>query len=76
VYVVAFQIGIGGGAFVGERFVRAGQLGWLPVLAAGTALVAGLLVIVSRRAFPNRLADADHQPATTSRAEPDRARAR
>ena len=76
VYVVAFQIGIGGGAFVGERFVRAGQLGWLPVLAAGTALVAGLLVIVSRQAFPNRLADADHQPATTSRAEPDRARAR
>ena len=76
VYVVAFQIGIGGGAFVGERFVRAGQLGWLPVLAAGTALIAGLLVIVSRQAFPNRLADADHQPATTSRAEPDRARAR
>jgi predicted MFS family arabinose efflux permease len=31
VYVVAFQVGIGGGAFIGERFVSAGMLGsWPP----------------------------------------------
>ncbi|HEV7963840.1 MAG TPA: MFS transporter [Actinoplanes sp.] len=63
VYVVAFQIGIGGGAFVGERFVRAGQLGWLPVLAAAFALVACLLVVGSREAFPRRLEDADYHRA-------------
>jgi predicted MFS family arabinose efflux permease len=62
-YVVAFQIGIGGGAFVGERFVRAGQLGWLPVLAAAFALVACLLVVASRQAFPKRLEDADYHRA-------------
>jgi predicted MFS family arabinose efflux permease len=60
VYVVAFQIGIGGGAFVGERFVGAGQLGWLPVLTAAFALVACLLVVGSRQAFPRRLEDADY----------------
>jgi predicted MFS family arabinose efflux permease len=63
VYVVAFQIGIGGGAFVGERFVRAGQLGWLPVLAAVFALVACLLVAGSRQVFPSRLEDADYHRA-------------
>ncbi|MGX6603654.1 MFS transporter [Micromonosporaceae bacterium Da 78-11] len=60
VYVVAFQIGIGGGAFVGERFVRAGHLGMLPVLAAVLALIACLLVAVARDVFPTHLNEADH----------------
>jgi predicted MFS family arabinose efflux permease len=56
VYVVAFQIGIGGGALVGEQFVRGGHLGTVPVLAAVLALGAGVITLVARRAFP-------HQPA-------------
>jgi predicted MFS family arabinose efflux permease len=63
VYVVAFQIGIGGGAFVGERFVRAGHLGVLPILAAALAFVACVLVIAARRVFPVRLDEQDHDPA-------------
>jgi predicted MFS family arabinose efflux permease len=62
-YVVAFQIGIGGGAFVGERFVSAGRLGWLPLLAAGLALIAGVMVFFSRTAFPRHIADADYHEA-------------
>jgi predicted MFS family arabinose efflux permease len=60
-YVVAFQIGIGGGAFGGERFVRSGHLGALPLIAAGLALIAAALVIGARRVFPARLDDADHR---------------
>jgi predicted MFS family arabinose efflux permease len=56
VYVVAFQIGIGGGALVGARFVDLGRLGTLPVLGAALALISGLIVIAARRAFPLRLA--------------------
>jgi predicted MFS family arabinose efflux permease len=52
VYVVAFQIGIGGGAFLGERFVRAGLLGALPALAAAFALIAGVIVLAARQTFP------------------------
>jgi predicted MFS family arabinose efflux permease len=52
VYVVAFQIGIGAGALVGERLVSAGLLPALPVIAAVLTLTAGLLVTVQRRAFP------------------------
>jgi predicted MFS family arabinose efflux permease len=55
VYVVAFQVGIGGGALLGERFVRAGLLGWLPVLAALLTLVTVLTVLASRRTFPARV---------------------
>ncbi|MFF5295500.1 MFS transporter [Paractinoplanes globisporus] len=58
VYVVAFQIGIGGGAFVGERFASAGRLGALPLLAAGLALVALAVVVSARSVFPARLDDA------------------
>ena len=54
VYVVAFQIGIGGGAFVGERFVRAGHLVALPVTAAVLILASGLIVFASRDAFPRK----------------------
>jgi predicted MFS family arabinose efflux permease len=53
-YVVAFQIGIGGGALAGSLLVNAGELAVLPV--AGLALAATGLVVVLRspRAFPAR----------------------
>jgi predicted MFS family arabinose efflux permease len=63
VYVVAFQIGIGGGAFLGERFVQAGRVGALPVLTAVLALVACLAVLAARRIFPARLSEDDHHRA-------------
>ncbi|GLY08075.1 MFS transporter [Actinoplanes sp. NBRC 101535] len=63
VYVVAFQIGIGGGAFIGERLVSAQRLGTLPLLAAGLALVATLLVVFSPAVFPHRISAEDHHRA-------------
>ncbi|MEV6297793.1 MFS transporter [Actinoplanes sp. NPDC051861] len=60
VYVVAFQIGIGGGAFVGEQFVSAGHLGVLPLLAAGMALLATIVVVLSPAVFPARISKEDH----------------
>ena len=55
VYVVAFQIGIGGGALVGDLLVSGGLLGPLPVVGAFTAALALLLVLTAPRAFPNRV---------------------
>lgn len=63
VYVVAFQIGIGGGALLGERFVSAGRLGWLPALAAVLTVVAALTVLAARRAFPVRVPAPAPEPA-------------
>lgn len=63
VYVVSFQIGIGGGALAGERLVSAGLLGALPLLAAGLAVMALILVASARHVFPARLDDADHHRA-------------
>ncbi|BCY15273.1 MFS transporter [Actinoplanes sp. L3-i22] len=60
VYVVAFQIGIGGGAFVGERFVTAGALGALPLIAGLFAVFAAILVATSRSVFPFRISADDH----------------
>ena len=54
VYVVAFQIGIGGGALLGERLVTAGSLDTLPPLAGGLAVVAAAVGLSARRAFPLR----------------------
>jgi predicted MFS family arabinose efflux permease len=54
VYVVAFQIGIGGGALLGERLYEAGHLDLLPVLPAVLAPLAGLAAVGARRAFPLR----------------------
>jgi len=62
-YVVAFQIGIGSGAFVGERFVRTGWLGWLPALTAALALAACVAVLFARQVFPARLTEEDHHRA-------------
>jgi predicted MFS family arabinose efflux permease len=56
-YVVAFQVGIGGGALLGERFVRAGLLGVLPALAAALALIAGVIVLAAPQTFPVRAPD-------------------
>ncbi|HET6479887.1 MAG TPA: MFS transporter, partial [Actinoplanes sp.] len=60
-YVVAFQIGIGGGAFLGERIVRTGHLGVLPLVAAALAVATIVLIAtVGRRVFPARLSEDDH----------------
>jgi predicted MFS family arabinose efflux permease len=63
VYVVAFQVGIGGGAFIGERFVTGGMLGVLPLLAAILAFVSCVLVAASRTVFPSRLSDDEYHRA-------------
>jgi predicted MFS family arabinose efflux permease len=70
VYVVAFQIGIGGGAFVGERVVTAGALGALPLLAALFAVAAGVLVWTSREVFPARITAEDHHRTSAEAAAP------
>ncbi len=54
VYVVAFQIGIGGGAFVGGLLVDAGDLDATTWLAAGSALLALLVGLAGRGLFPAR----------------------
>ena len=63
VYVVAFQIGIGGGALLGERLVTAGSLDTLPPLAAGLAVVAAAVGLSARRAFPLRAPAPEPVPA-------------
>ncbi|WP_239166713.1 MFS transporter [Actinoplanes italicus] len=63
VYVVAFQIGIGGGAFLGERLVSAGYLGTLPLLAGALALTASIITALSPAVFPRRITAEDHQRA-------------
>jgi predicted MFS family arabinose efflux permease len=53
-YVVAFQIGIGGGALAGSLLVNAGLLALLPLVAL-VMVAAGLLILLTaRRAFPAR----------------------
>jgi predicted MFS family arabinose efflux permease len=69
VYVVAFQIGIGGGALVGERFVSAGLLAVLPAIAAVLTLAAGVLVLRNRRAFPVRAEPVSVRPGVAERSE-------
>jgi predicted MFS family arabinose efflux permease len=63
VYVVAFQIGIGGGAFLGERLVTGGHLGVLPLLAGALALTASVVTALSPAVFPHRITAEDHQRA-------------
>jgi predicted MFS family arabinose efflux permease len=54
IYVVAFQIGIGGGALAGSVLVGAGQLMSLPVVAAVCFVLGTLFVAKAQRAFPTR----------------------
>jgi predicted MFS family arabinose efflux permease len=61
--LVAFQVGIGGGALLGERFVRAGLLGVLPALAAVLALLAGVIILIARQTFPVRAPAGEPVPA-------------
>lgn len=48
VYVVAFQVGIGTGALVGNRLVVAGRLADLPAVAAALAVLAAAIVLAGR----------------------------
>jgi predicted MFS family arabinose efflux permease len=54
VYVVAFQIGIGGGAFVGAGLVDGGRLDTVTWIGAGAALVGLVAGLGSRGLFPPR----------------------
>jgi predicted MFS family arabinose efflux permease len=51
-YVVAFQIGIGGGALAGSLLVNAGLLAVLPAVGLALALAGLLVLLTARRAFP------------------------
>ena len=53
-YVVAFQIGIGGGALAGSLLVDTGMLAGLCVIGAALAASGLLIVLTARRAFPSR----------------------
>ncbi len=53
-YVVAFQIGIGGGALAGSLLVDTGVLAGLCVIGAALAASGLLIVLTARRAFPPR----------------------
>jgi predicted MFS family arabinose efflux permease len=50
-YVVAFQIGIGGGALAGSVLVDGGHLRSLPVVGMALAAAGTLVIVASRRAF-------------------------
>jgi predicted MFS family arabinose efflux permease len=50
-YVVAFQIGIGGGALAGSVLVDGGHLASLPVVGMALAAAGTIVLIRSRRAF-------------------------
>jgi predicted MFS family arabinose efflux permease len=53
-YVVAFQIGIGGGALAGSLLVNAGLLSVLPLVAVALVAAGLVIVLAARRAFPAR----------------------
>jgi predicted MFS family arabinose efflux permease len=50
-YVVAFQIGIGGGSLAGAGLLSAGRLSTIPVLALALFLVGSLLAATARSTF-------------------------
>ncbi len=51
-YVVAFQIGIGGGALAGSMVVDAGGLAHLPLVGMAAAAAGSVVLLVARSAFP------------------------
>jgi predicted MFS family arabinose efflux permease len=51
-YVVAFQIGIGGGSLGGALLVDSGLLGDLPAIGAVLAAAGTIMLLTARRAFP------------------------
>jgi predicted MFS family arabinose efflux permease len=69
-YVVAFQIGIGGGALVGSVLVDGGRLAELPLVGMVFAAAGTVVLLAARRAFPRRAAGRDggrnapHPPVT------------
>ena len=66
VYVVAFQIGIGGGAFAGGMLVDAGDLDATTYVAATAALVALVVGLATRGLFPARHAGGRAEAAEPS----------
>jgi predicted MFS family arabinose efflux permease len=64
-YVVAFQIGIGGGALAGSLLVNAGLLAILPTFGLLLALAGLLVLLTARRAFPP--ASSARPPASSAR---------
>jgi predicted MFS family arabinose efflux permease len=52
-YVVAFQIGIGGGALAGSALVASGNLGSLPAVGMVLALAGTAVVFLAPQAFPS-----------------------
>jgi predicted MFS family arabinose efflux permease len=53
-YIMAFQIGIGGGALVGSVMVDSGKLAALPLVGMAFAAAGTLILLAARRAFPRR----------------------
>jgi predicted MFS family arabinose efflux permease len=53
-YVVAFQIGIGGGSLVGAALVGSGLLRELPAVGAALVAAGALVLLAGREAFPVR----------------------
>ena len=53
-YVVAFQIGIAGGALAGGLLADHGALSWTPAVTAGCAVLAVPAIVAARTAFPRR----------------------
>jgi predicted MFS family arabinose efflux permease len=54
-YVVAFQVGIGGGALVGSLLVDGGHLAALPLAGFVFAALGTVVLLASRRAFPRTI---------------------
>jgi predicted MFS family arabinose efflux permease len=52
-YVVSFQVGIGGGALLGSVLVGGGRLAQLPAVGLALAGMGTIVVLAARRAFPS-----------------------
>jgi predicted MFS family arabinose efflux permease len=68
VYVVAFQIGIGGGALVGSLLVDSGRLLDVPTVGMVLAAAATAVALAARQAFPSH----PETPVRPSEREPVR----